>query len=310
MTDNNDYTSQQKLEAALALALDTDKPEGEKPTLDEIIAWHEKCLPEPRFSQVAAHVARDTECYQQWYDYRVAQLEEPVINPVINPAEQSLEDSETKTTMQKQPSLFERLSNLISPVFNSGYGLAGLAASVMAVTFLAPMLMQSGFEQQLDSRYSAWDSDIPAASWGWDTRVKPKSLGSFKADSSQQSFRYGVKTGLQQLVATQPDWKVLIDQIQVTAVDCEANDTQCSKQSEFIENTGRWTLISYMDCVNQKLDIDKAKANLGEIAKQMETLKIDGKIASQFTRWQSIAKADKEGFCGQLSLVMDTGLGY
>lgn len=55
-----------RLRAKLALAIDRDRIDGDCPSPEDIVAWHENALPAHEARRVKAHLARCSECAAQW----------------------------------------------------------------------------------------------------------------------------------------------------------------------------------------------------------------------------------------------------
>ncbi len=165
------------------------------------------------------------------------------------------------------------MANLLQPGF-ADYGLVAVAASVLIMVLLVPILLNPGLDRQLDERYAAWDSDAmpDAAHWAWDTSITSKSLGdTFAAEkkppkTSQLAFRYGVREGLEKLAINASRWQPFIDQLPVDAGICDPADNTCHEVQQLMNLTGRWALISYLDCQRGIKNIENAQATLKELS--------------------------------------------
>lgn len=298
-----DIPNKQKLEKAqaiIALAADKSEAKGEKPTLEEIVAWHEKRMDEPRASEVKAHIARDPEAYQMWFEYREA-----------NQQFSKESSNQVKSKTSWKDSLSKIIESIIPTAIKPSYGVAGIAASVAGFMLVIPMFLGHGLEQRLDSGYSNWSGEVSAENWMWDQAMMPKSLLPFSApDVSQQAFQNGFREGLSELTKGDSEWKTRIEQIHLNESTCSSEDEACIDFEKLNLLAGRWAALSYLQCQTQNIDLNEALGFIENISEEMENLALGGKVPNQFKKWSQITPNNETVYCKQLTGLINTGLNF
>lgn len=293
-------TKSDKQLAQLALILDDEKPNGEKPSLLEIDLWRRGKLKKKRSAEVQSYIARDAECYRQWTE-------------LVSDAEQLKSE---KTQIQQSWQI--RLQNWWAKPHTIwlGGGLALVTASLLITVVTLKTVMQADdLLTRINSDYAKYSGQAQATQWYLADNTKSLDFHvPTQYDLLKPAIDYGIQSGLAQLLETgmldkQGRWSelqtVLPQALPTCPAEIQADD--CVQQQTLLTEFGRNLVLVQLHCADKTASesqqfYQQQQLRMGEFNKEFSRYDVFMPLREQLSAWQFVT--EKPAFCQQLKSLM------
>lgn len=309
---DKDRQLREQFDVAFALAIDRAAAEQPCPDEEELVAWHEKRLPESRREELTAHLASCNSCYLVWQE--LAELSEPSVieqkQPVLHGGKSTL------------CSFFEKMADFCKPgpVALGGFGTA--IAAVLLVFVLLPTIRSSRIDRNLEQSFSA--RSLLLAPGVNDPVFRSKSLNISRAqypvpelgwvprNPQQQAFAVGVYEAAQGLEenggSLRKKYAHLPDTVSMTPDG--VSEKAWVRRQQALRQAGRWAILLASSCEQPALFStsfwDDQKSILHLLDKEIEAYPERDEFSLFFESW--VAQADGD-MCRKGKELLQTGFG-
>lgn len=279
----------------LALALDNPPPpDGVAPDLNELVAWQQGRVPQPRADEIKSHVARDPEIYALWRQAREAQAVVPPFQTWLN--------------RFKLPQWIGRPERFAT----GAYPLA-IAAALLLVIVLPQLGHSPTLSSQIDEGYQTLTPlNVSSAQWLSGLDVHEKSLEMPTSNSPNLSelklpINAGIRQGLQDLTATHKldgSWLAALRFYPPLQARCPEGKN-CDARFAVLKEFGRWVTLNRLQCLDSTVTTqpkpDEQLSHFIEAAAGHQELSGFRRLLEQ---WQTEMAHDPARFCQKIAEVL------
>ncbi len=279
--------------ALLALALDNPPPaDGIAPDLNELLAWQQGRVAQPRADEIKSHVARDPEIYALWREARAM----------------------LASQLPKQQPKRERLQWPDWLIFPDWLAQGGLPIAITAALLVAIGLPQlehsSALSSQIDEDYqSLAPMALSSAQWnaGFDQQEKalmPPKSGNPNLSDLKLPINVGIRQGLLDLTSTgklNSSWSGLLKFYPPLQASCP-DGQNCQTKFAVLKEFGRWMALNRLQCLDNtatvQLKPDEKISRFIEATAPHQDLAEFRRLLEQ---WQSDIQHNPGQFCEKIA---------
>lgn len=315
---------QERLDVILALAIDSSEKTSPCPDDDELVAWHEKTLPDERRQEIAAHLAGCTSCYLVWSDLAMlTELPATFVEPVPESTKQS-----TVVQAKTRSNFSEWLGALFRPGVwvTGGFGTA--IAALMLVFVLLPTLRMNSVEQSINEGFAALPditsgpllpSVLPEEK---QPEYASKSLFPLETISKpswhaatpmQEAFAVGVAKGLHSLSALDSADTVLLGQLpgSISMNPANVSERAWKRRKNALVQAGRWAVLVNHACSQSSgaspSFLSKQEPILSHLTQEITAYPDKDQYTFFFDSWANAPEQEKD-MCGRAKALLGMGL--